>query len=50
VIVIRPGAVSTGFWKKVPFKMPGNAVSPEAVAEKVVEAVKAGRDGSLDIA
>jgi 3-oxoacyl-[acyl-carrier protein] reductase len=50
VIVIRPAAVSTGFWQKVPFKMPGNALSPEAVAEKVVEAVKAGHDGSLDIA
>lgn len=50
VIVVRPSAVSTGFWQKVPFKMPGNALSPEAVAEKVVAAVNAGHQGVLDIA
>ncbi len=48
VIVVRPGAVNTGFWQKVPFKMPGNALSPEAVAEKVVEAIGGGRQGALD--
>jgi NAD(P)-dependent dehydrogenase (short-subunit alcohol dehydrogenase family) len=50
VIVVRPGAVNTGFWKKVPFKMPGNALSPEEVAEKVVEAINTGHQGALDIA
>jgi NAD(P)-dependent dehydrogenase (short-subunit alcohol dehydrogenase family) len=49
VILVRPGAVNTTFWRKVPFKMPGNALSPEAVAEKVVEAVNAGHQGVLDI-
>ena len=49
VIVVRPGAVNTEFWQKVPFKMPGSALSPEAVAEKVVEAVNAGHQGVLDL-
>jgi NAD(P)-dependent dehydrogenase (short-subunit alcohol dehydrogenase family) len=46
---VRPGAVNTSFWRKVPFKMPGSALSPEAVAEKVVEAVNAGHQGVLDL-
>ena len=49
VIVVRPGAVNTSFWRKVPFKMPGNALAPAAVAEKVVEAVNAGQQGVLDL-
>jgi NAD(P)-dependent dehydrogenase (short-subunit alcohol dehydrogenase family) len=49
VILVRPGAVNTTFWNKVPVKMPGNALSPEAVADKVVEAVGAGHQGVLDI-
>jgi 3-oxoacyl-[acyl-carrier protein] reductase len=49
VIVVRPGAVNTAFWRKVPFKMPGNALSPEAVAELVVAAVRAGHQGVLDV-
>jgi NAD(P)-dependent dehydrogenase (short-subunit alcohol dehydrogenase family) len=50
IIVVRPGAVKTRFWKKVPFQMPGNALSPEALAEKVIEAIAAGHQGALDIA
>ena len=49
IILVRPAAVNTAFWNKVPFKMPGNALSPEAVAEKVVEAVNTGHRGVLDI-
>lgn len=49
VIVVRPGAVNTALWRKVPFKMPGNALSPEAVAEQVLAAVNAGRQGVLDL-
>ena len=49
VIVVRPGAVNTSFWRKVPFKMPGNALAPAAVAEKVIEAVNAGQKGVLDL-
>jgi len=49
VIVVRPGAVNTEFWRKVPFKMPGSALAPEAVAAKVIEAVNAGHQGVLDL-
>ena len=49
VIVVRPSAVNTEFWQKVPFKMPGNALSPEGVAEKVVEAIVSGHQGALDL-
>lgn len=49
VIVVRPGAVNTGFWRKVPFKMPGNALTPEAVADKIVEALAANQQGPLDM-
>jgi NAD(P)-dependent dehydrogenase (short-subunit alcohol dehydrogenase family) len=50
VIVVRPAAVNTTFWKKVPFRMPANALSPQEVADKVVEAVNSGHQGTLDIA
>ena len=49
VIVVRPGAVNTEFWQKVPFKMPGSALAAEAVAEKVIAAVNAGHQGVLDL-
>jgi short-subunit dehydrogenase len=49
VVVVRPGAVNTAFWQKAPFKMPGSALSPDALAEKVPEAVNAGHQGVLDL-
>lgn len=49
VIVVRPGAVNTGFWQKVPFKMPGSALDPDALAGKVLEAVNSGRQGVMDL-
>lgn len=48
VIVVRPGAVRTKFWQKVPFKMPGNALAPEQVAEKIVAALASRHEGVLD--
>jgi NAD(P)-dependent dehydrogenase (short-subunit alcohol dehydrogenase family) len=49
VILVRPGAVNTRFWQKVPFRMPANALSPQQVAEKVVAAIETGREGTLDL-
>lgn len=49
VILIRPGAVNTDFWSKVPFRMPGNALPPEAVADKIAEAYRNGESGVIDI-
>jgi 3-oxoacyl-[acyl-carrier protein] reductase len=49
VLVVRPGAVRTKFWQKVPFRMPGNALAPEQVAEKIVEAINNRHEGLLDL-
>lgn len=49
VIVVRPGAVQTDFWDKVPFKMPASALTPQAVADKVLAAVRDGHQGNLDL-
>ncbi|MCU0509833.1 MAG: SDR family NAD(P)-dependent oxidoreductase [Anaerolineae bacterium] len=49
VIVLRPGAVNTGFWAKVPFKMPAAALTVEQVAEKALEAIGNGSQGNIDL-
>ncbi|MCX8023684.1 MAG: SDR family NAD(P)-dependent oxidoreductase [Thermanaerothrix sp.] len=49
VVVVRPAAVVTPLWQKVPFKMPPNAVEPEVVAAKMLEAYQSNYLGYLDI-
>jgi NAD(P)-dependent dehydrogenase (short-subunit alcohol dehydrogenase family) len=49
VIVLRPGAVNTDFWQKVPFKMPATALSAEQVAEKALETIGNGAQGNVDL-
>jgi NAD(P)-dependent dehydrogenase (short-subunit alcohol dehydrogenase family) len=49
VLVVRPGAVNTPFWKKVPFSMPKNALSPQSLAEKILTALEENKTGTLDI-
>ena len=49
VTVVRPAAVKTPLWDKVPFSMPGNAMAPEAVAEAIVRAYAEGHKGTLDL-
>ncbi|WP_299028430.1 SDR family NAD(P)-dependent oxidoreductase [uncultured Thermanaerothrix sp.] len=49
VVVVRPAAVNTPLWKKVPFKMPSNAVAPEVIAAKMWEAYQANYSGYLDL-
>ncbi len=49
VLVVRPGAVDTPFWKKVPFAMPKNALSPASLAEQILAAVAESKTGTLDI-
>jgi NAD(P)-dependent dehydrogenase (short-subunit alcohol dehydrogenase family) len=49
VTVVRPGAVDTPFWKKVPFKLPPNASSPDATAARILDAVAKGHSGQLDL-
>jgi short-subunit dehydrogenase len=49
VIVLRPGAVDTAFWRKTPFKLPAAALSVQQVADKVVEAIGNGSQGNIDL-
>ena len=49
VTVIRPAAVATALWDKVPLKMPSDAIAPQRIAEAVVEAYVSGHSGSLDL-
>ena len=49
VILVRPGAVATSFWDKVPMRLPKNAATPEKVAERIVTAHAEGYEGVLDL-
>lgn len=49
VLVVRPGAVDTPFWRKVPFSMPKNALAPQALAEAIFSALTEGKTGLLDL-
>ncbi len=49
VLLVRPGAVNTPFWQKVPFRMPANALAPAALAHTVVQAMQAGQTGVLNV-
>lgn len=50
VTVVRPGAVATRFWDKVPFRMPATAMRPEAVAKAILSAYATQHSGKLDLA
>lgn len=49
VTLVRPGAVLTKFWKKVPMKPPQNALSAEIAATKILQAYEDGHQGKLDL-
>jgi len=49
VTVVRPGAVATPFWDKVPMRMPSDAAEPSKVASKILEAYQTGHKGQLDL-
>ena len=49
ITVIRPGAVDTPFWNKVPMKLPKGALTSEAVADKIMTAYDQKTKGVLDI-
>lgn len=48
-LLVRPAAVDTNFWSKVPFSMPGNALTPETLADQIHAAILDGKDGLLDL-
>lgn len=49
VTVVRPGAVATPFWEKLPLRQPKDAASPEKVAKRILEAHADGFSGQLDL-
>jgi meso-butanediol dehydrogenase/(S,S)-butanediol dehydrogenase/diacetyl reductase len=49
ISLIRPGAVDTPFWDKLPLRLPKDAASPEKVAQKVIAAYDEGHSGTLDL-
>jgi NAD(P)-dependent dehydrogenase (short-subunit alcohol dehydrogenase family) len=49
ITVVRPGAVATRFWERVPFRMPPKALQPEDVALRILEAYYNEQKGTLDI-
>jgi len=49
VTVVRPQAVATPLWQKVPFRIPAHALSPQRVAETILQAWTENREGILDI-
>lgn len=49
VTLVRAAAVNTLFWEKVPFRIPANALTPEAVAEQMLAAYEQGSSGLLDL-
>ena len=49
ITVVRPSAVDTAIWQKVPFKLPPKAMKPEAVVEHILAAYHEGHRGVLDL-
>jgi len=49
ITLVRPGAVATPFWEKVPLSLPKDAASTEKVADKIYAAYLSGHKGKLDL-
>ncbi len=49
VTIVRPGAVTTPFWDKVPLNLPKDAATAEKVAGKIYEAFLSEHKGKLDL-
>ncbi|GAB4510029.1 MAG: SDR family NAD(P)-dependent oxidoreductase [Anaerolineae bacterium] len=47
--LVRPPAVNTAFWNNVPFKMPENAMQPEAVARAMLDHYQSGSGNALNL-
>lgn len=49
VTLVRPKAVETPLWEKVPFSLPHGAMSPEDLVERVLQANQDGHSGVLNL-
>ncbi len=47
--LVRPGAVDTGFWANVPFKLPPGSATPRSVAEAILSTHENGVIGATDL-
>lgn len=48
-LLVRPLAVDTPFWDKVPFSLPKTSMKPEQVAEAIMEALQTQTEGQLNL-
>jgi 3-oxoacyl-[acyl-carrier protein] reductase len=49
VTLVRPAAVDTPLWEKVPFNLPANALRPEDAAQRILAAHRENHRGVLDL-
>ena len=49
ITLVRPGAVATPFWDKLPLRLPKDAATPEKVAKRIQAAYEEGHSGQLDL-
>ena len=49
VTIVRPPAVDTPLWEKMPLRLPKEALSPQRVAEQILAAYADGTKGQLDL-
>jgi NAD(P)-dependent dehydrogenase (short-subunit alcohol dehydrogenase family) len=49
VTVVRPGAVATPLWDKVPMRLPKDAATPGKVAQRILQAYEDNQSGTLDL-
>ena len=49
ITLVRPGAVATPFWDKLPLRLPKDAAPPEKVAKRILSAYEEGHSGQLDL-
>lgn len=49
ITIVRPAAVDTPLWEKVPMNLPASAMKPEEVADAIMNAYYEAQSGTLDL-
>ena len=49
ISLVRPSAVKTKFWDRVPFSAPAEAKTPDQIADAIIDAYLSGHKGVLDL-
>jgi NAD(P)-dependent dehydrogenase (short-subunit alcohol dehydrogenase family) len=50
VTLVRPAAIATDLWDKVPLRLPEGAPAPEKVVGRILDAHRSGHKGVLELA